>query len=271
MNGVVKSTLKSVFSKSFSSLVRQNVVNEPAKRQFARTLWHVCSNNDASSNNLGRIQQNQPSILCQCGCGAIRGAHTKGEKELAEFLTEEIDAEKKLQKQKTIPSEIEGFQVKLEGAEVTLTKKNGDETVQIFFNVNHSVDSEAEPEINPNADNPEVELRSKPTFEVELKRGSKVIGFTCSYLIDTDQSEDECGDIFGIDELAIYDKEWEDSTYAVSGQVLDGYLYDLLMNLLEEKGVSNEFVSKMSDLSTVYEHLSYINLLVQLQNFASGK
>lgn len=51
-----------------------------------------------------------------------------GERELVEFLTEEILAEKKAQKIKTIPSEFEGFSVKLNGAEVTLSKKAGDET-----------------------------------------------------------------------------------------------------------------------------------------------
>lgn len=50
-----------------------------------------------------------------------------GERELVEFLTEEILAEKKAQKVKTIPSEFEGFSVKLNGAEVSLSKKAGDE------------------------------------------------------------------------------------------------------------------------------------------------
>lgn len=43
------------------------------------------------------------------------------------------------------------------------------------------------------------------------------------------------------------------------------------MNYLEEKGVSNEFAEKMMDLSTTYEHASYISLLEGLSKFASGK
>lgn len=50
------------------------------------------------------------------------------EKELVEFLNEEIAAEKKLQKAKNIPTEVCGFKVKLEGSEVSLTKSAGDET-----------------------------------------------------------------------------------------------------------------------------------------------
>lgn len=51
-----------------------------------------------------------------------------GEKELVDFLTEEISAERKLLKSSTIPVEVEGFKVKLDGSEVTLTKQDGNET-----------------------------------------------------------------------------------------------------------------------------------------------
>lgn len=49
------------------------------------------------------------------------------------------------------------------------------------------------------------------------------------------------------------------------------YLYDLLMNLLEEKGISNEFVQKLSDFSTSYEHSSYIGLLEGISKFTIDK
>lgn len=51
------------------------------------------------------------------------------EQELVEFLTEEILAERKAQKVKTIPSELDGFKASLNGAEVTLTKKTDEETL----------------------------------------------------------------------------------------------------------------------------------------------
>lgn len=46
---------------------------------------------------------------------------------MVEFLAEEIVAERKAQKSKTIPSEIGGFKVKLDGAEVELIKDSGSE------------------------------------------------------------------------------------------------------------------------------------------------
>ena len=43
------------------------------------------------------------------------------------------------------------------------------------------------------------------------------------------------------------------------------------MNLLEERGISNEFVDKLSDFCTDYEHQLYVNLLTKLQNFVGQK
>lgn len=47
-----------------------------------------------------------------------------GERELVEFLTEEILAERKAQKIKTVPTNLDGFAVKLNGAEVELSKQS---------------------------------------------------------------------------------------------------------------------------------------------------
>lgn len=136
------------------------------------------------------------------------------------------------------------------------------------FNVNHTVDSEEEPDITPEAEKPEFgEMKSKPQFEIDVKRDNKTLSFTCSFL-QGEAQEGEYNDIFGIDELTIYEGEHSDKVYAVAGDVLDGYLYDLLMNYLEEKGVSNEFAEKLSEFSTAYEHQSYISLLESLSKFA---
>lgn len=111
------------------------------------------------------IVMHKPTLSCSCGCGSHH-IHTKGtnfskaekwivesrfaalhnlnilhnfviifiitffplgEKELVEFLTEEILAEKKAQKVQTIPTELNGFKVKLDAAEVELVKQNGSE------------------------------------------------------------------------------------------------------------------------------------------------
>ena len=48
-------------------------------------------------------------------------------------------------------------------------------------------------------------------------------------------------------------------------------MYDLLMNLLEERGVSNEFAEKLIELATKREHDLFISLLERLQSFVQGK
>jgi hypothetical protein len=66
-------------------------------------------------------------------------------------------------------------------------------SVNIFFNVNHTVDADAEATINSNMDQPDLaEMKSEPGFEVELVRGSQTLGFTCSFIRADEQSpEDE--------------------------------------------------------------------------------
>ena len=66
-------------------------------------------------------------------------------------------------------------------------------------------------------------------------------------------------------------ENWNDKTYAVAGDILDGYLYDLFMNMLDERGVNKEFVEKMSDYCSAYEHERYIGLLEDLQKFVKWK
>lgn len=61
-----------------------------------------------------------------------------GERELVEFLAEEIVAERKAQKKKTLPTEIDGFLVKLDGADVEFVKDLGKEKYainQIIFDL----------------------------------------------------------------------------------------------------------------------------------------
>lgn len=280
MNGMMKAALKFSTFKAITNPLKQallpgNTVAGTSKQQFTRTLWHMCSTNP-QDNNVGSLKLKAPTNICGCGCGSQRLQHTKSEQELVQFLSEEIAAECKAQKIKSIPSKIDGFEVKLDGAEVTLTKKSGNETVIVNFNVNHTVDTDAEtePEVNPNMDKPEefAELKSKPSFDIDLQLGDQTLSFTCSFLSsDSVQQTDEYNDIFGIDELSIFKGEWNEKTYAVSGDVLDGCLYDLLMNMLEEKGISNEFVEKISDFSTAYEHSLYIALLENTKKFVSGQ
>ena len=55
-------------------------------------------------------------------------------------------------------------------------------------------------------------------------------------------------DVFAIDEVTMFEGEnWTEKKYAVAGDILDGYLYDLFMNMLDERGVNKEFADKLSE------------------------
>uniref|UniRef100_A0A2M4BWY1 Putative complement component 1 n=1 Tax=Anopheles marajoara TaxID=58244 RepID=A0A2M4BWY1_9DIPT len=195
-----------------------------------------------------------------------RKIHTKGERELVEFLAEEIVAEKKSGTSATIPTSINGYKISCDKAEVELTKSSDREKITISFNVNHTVDMEGE-EADSGENKQEFSaMKSRPQFEIDIVRGDTTLSFTCSYLPGEAQ-EGEYNDVFGIDEVTIYKGEWSDKVYAVAGDVLDGYLYDLLMNFLEEKGISNEFAEKMSEFASAYEHSKYVELLEGISKF----
>lgn len=48
-------------------------------------------------------------------------------------------------------------------------------------------------------------------------------------------------------------------------------LYDMLLKLLEERGIDGDFVDQMTEFSTSYEHNKYVDTLEQLRDFVSAK
>ncbi|KAL6443628.1 hypothetical protein ACFW04_001628 [Cataglyphis niger] len=269
MNGIVRSVMRA--SALRGMLKPSSTKSSTVTSQHARAFWNMCESRQTvevtpfvSSFKLHDFHSRR----------CYSRSHTKAEKELVEFLAEEIIAEKKAQKLKTIPTTLDGFTVSLNGAEVNLEKKDGTDTIRISFNINHTVDADAEAEVDPRQDDVELgEMRSKPTFTVDIIRDNRTLGFTCSFNNQPGASgaDDSYNDIFGIDEITLYEGEHSERAYSVAGEILDGYLYDLLMNYLEEKGISNEFADKLIDLSTSYEHTAYVSLLEGLSKFTSGK
>lgn len=76
-------------------------------------------------------------------------------------------------------------------------------SITISFNVNHTVDTEEEPEISPSEqEKPEFgEMKSRPTFEVDIKKDKgQTLSFTCSFL-QGEAQEGEYNDVFSIDEV----------------------------------------------------------------------
>lgn len=217
----------------------------------------------ASSSKLSSISLNGPTFQQKFSTKA-------GSDEIVEFLKEEIAAEK--QNLRNLPT-MEGFEVKKEGAELTLTKKYESEKIMVTLNVNHSVDSAVPDDGSQEAP----EMKSKPNFEVDIiKSNGKTLSFSCSYVSDEGSDElsgnagqeSDDSDVFAIDEVTMFQgDDTSDHNYAVAGDILDGYLYDLFMNMLEDRGIDAKFADDLSEFCSAYEHSQYINMLEELQKF----
>lgn len=216
-----------------------------------------------------------------------REANVNAYGDLNTFLQKEIQLEKTAQKHPDQIPSIAGFQAESNGPEVTLTRQTGNEKVVVKFNVTNTVnanESDDQPDLNPSGQDQQgnessPQLKSRPTFTVDINRGGQTLSFLCSYLPndypaeipeqarETDNQEDHFED-FQIDEFTIHDGEWNDKVYSSDCSVIDGELYDKLLNLLEEHGIG-EGLFEYIFFQSVFFFLSFknspINLLIMQQ------
>lgn len=192
---------------------------------------------------------------------AVQPTNGNAYKDLTEFLQKEIQLEKSAQQHPSTLPKIEGFEVQSKGPEVTLTRGKGNDKITVKFNVTNTVntsDSDQEADLEAagqqqtgvkEGSQESGQLKSRPTFTVDINRGGQTLSFLCSYLPDdyagVGHSESEQGgqegeqasEDFQIDEFAIHDGEWNEKVYSADCAVIDGELYDKLLNLLEENGI----------------------------------
>ncbi|CAF1009195.1 unnamed protein product [Adineta ricciae] len=206
-------------------------------------------------------------------------------RDLDTFLQKEIQLEKSAQKHPNSLPTIPNFQVQTDGPEVTLTRQSGKDKITVKFSVTNTVnadESDQESDLNPNeseqkSDNAASQLKSRPTFTVDINRDNQTLSFLCSYLPhehpeahNEQQPSENALEDFQIDEFTIHDGEWNETVYSSDCSVIDGELYDKLLNLLEEQGIGEEFANQLADFSTAYEHQQYIGLLDKLQKFVKS-
>lgn len=198
--------------------------------------------------------------------------------ELTQFLKSEIELEMKSQK-KSLPS-IPDWNIKNDGSNVVFTKTFGSEEITVRTNVNHSVDTK---DFNEE-ENEEIaaEMVCRPDFAVEIKKGNTILGINCAFIEPEEMDEEQAAnpdmkasdkqsleDEFQINEISVFEGEFKENTYAVSGEVMDGSMYDLLMDLMDERGIDQSFVRNLIEYTTVYEHKEYVGLLEKLKVFFS--
>ncbi|XP_066518187.1 complement component 1 Q subcomponent-binding protein, mitochondrial [Hoplias malabaricus] len=243
-------------------------------RPFTRSMWMLCSSSGATSGS-------RPSLLtpsrvlpsAPCGCG---GLHTDGDKAFAEFLTDEIKEEKKIQKSKTLPKLSGGWELELNGTEAKLVRFISGEKVTVTFNINNSIPPtmEEDPEQGQKAEENEPDIVSTPNFVIEVtKQGTKnALVFDCHFPEDEighGEGEEE-SDIFAIREVSFQpegDADWKETSYTLNTDSLDWALYDHLMDFLADRGVDNKFADELIELSTGLEHQEYIKFLEDLSSF----
>lgn len=219
----------------------------------------------------------------------IRHLHTEGDRELSEFLKEEISQEMELKKK--VPK-IANFSMRMDGTIVTLNKTQDHETVVVSFDVNKSLimpafneeDEAASYEEHGHEEEEEggaSDLISFPQFTVTITKtpSGKALLFNCSCKtgsddddvdIDDEDDDDEEEDMLSIDSVQAYDAQEMDveKVYEAETDHMDGHLYELLHNTLVERGITDEFVTEVIALSTAVEHGHYIAFLKNLNKFA---
>lgn len=204
--------------------------------------------------------------------------HTEVDAELSRFLDKEIKLGENTKKYPSKLPVIHGFDIVTDHAKVTLTKNLGNETITVNLNINHSVDADENEVISDQKDDDATQMVSRPPFTVEINQGEKeVFALQCSFPsaeFDEDPSaheEENMTDLFQIDEVTIHEGEWSEKMYSLGAETMDGNLYDLLMDMLDERGINDEFINQLMDFSTVYEHKRYLTFLDGIKKFVDKK
>ena len=242
------------------------------------------------SRHVALLPSNKSCIIGRNLTGSpAAGLHTKVDSDLVNFLDGEIKAERE---QTNVPKNgpgIPGFEVKTNGSQIRLLRKLNDETITIRFNVNGTVDTEGPSEEDLEAaqaqghsPDPSMlgDMKARPDFVVEVsKPNGRILAFTCRLYTDTELPADQPeADKFEIEGFTILntedldeDGDWSDNHYVGDASIVDGQMYDLLMNFLDSRGIGNEFIDHLVEYSTFYEHSKYINLLDDLKSFLGDK
>ncbi|XP_078535823.1 complement component 1 Q subcomponent-binding protein, mitochondrial [Lissotriton helveticus] len=238
-------------------------------RPFTRSLWLLGSASTPQRPGLLHSQRGLPSVSCGCG-----GLHTEGDKAFAEFLTDEIKEEAKIQKHKALPKMSGGWELELNGTEAKLVRKISGENITVTFNTNNSIPpSFDEEDESKKGDEKEPDLVSTPNFVVEVaKQDSRHnLVLDCHYPEDEiGHGEEEESDIFSIREVSFQptgETDWKETSYTLNTDSLDWALYDHLMDFLADRGVDNTFADELIELSTALEHQEYIKFLEELKTF----
>lgn len=265
MAGIIRKPILSIASKIFQNTVKINAVNGATSNltvpkiatrglSLNRSYWTISNVNKIST---ARCHQNH-------GCCSV---HTKGDEALVKFLDQELEEEKRKAERTPV---IDGWTTVCDGANVKLTKKFNDEKITVEFDINNS--AEEADVIQDEGNDAPGELICRPPFNVDITKASgKTLKFLCQ-MTALETVVGEGGDLFSIDEVSLRkDGVTEENYYGISQTVIDVDMYDLLMEMLTERGIDDNFVQDISHYSTIYDQNMYVSLLEGIQKFITAK
>ncbi|CAI9610139.1 unnamed protein product [Staurois parvus] len=270
---MLSSLSRSVFSAAARVLVARPLPllsSRGSAVSVCRSLWIHGGAGRALRPTFLNAHRGFPAVSCGCG-----GLHTDGDKAFAEFLSDEIKEEKKIQKHKGLPKMSGGWDIDVNGTEAKLTRKVSGEKITVTFNTNNSIPPtlDEETQEGQKGEEEEPELVSTPNFVVEVTKldSNQTLVLDCHYPEDeVGHGEEEESDVFNIREVSFQptgETDWKESSYTLGTDSLDWALYDHLMDFLADRGIDNAFADELVELSTALEHQEYIHFLENLKKF----
>jgi complement component 1 Q subcomponent-binding protein len=195
---------------------------------------------------------------------------------MSQHIAKEIENEKKSASSKA-STYFKQWKIAEDGCEISMSRKEGNESISVEFNVNNATDlvDEGSSDFNIGETNEMPQMICRPPFIVEIKKSSGMkLRISCQFVSELevdDGDEQDVRDKFEIVQFSVIKEDISPSTYVCSGETMDGEMYEKLMDMLDERKIDNEFAKELIDISTRYEHKEYIKFLTTFKNFVDEK
>merc|ERR1712212_988147 len=241
----------------------KSLVSGVAARVTSQTCCISSNTNLRTVNYLLSKQMKASSVTFQ----SYRSLHTDSDRELTSFLQEEIEAEKEQIVQ--IPK-IGKYKMSKKGTLVTLRQKMDDEIVEISFDINKNLNVPIEMEEGAE-DEGLPPIVSYPEFAVVITKSSgQTLRLNCnSAPVDHQEEEEEMPELLRIESAQSYHIDTDVSTvYEAEAESMDATMYDILLSVLRDRGVDDDFTQDLVDFSSAVEGQYYLEHLERLSKFA---
>ncbi|XP_029194269.1 complement component 1 Q subcomponent-binding protein, mitochondrial-like [Acropora muricata] len=255
-------------------------------RNVSNSLVGCCrSRSIFAATTRGASQSKGLVIACACAkvCACEKHNYSRADSKLMDFLKQEIQHEKSAAS--TVPSSML-FEPNIDGTHVKLEREHNGERIVLSFDLNENLnqdEGDADEEMyDEEVVMAEGKIKSYPLFTVEItKKSGHTLKFYCEFDPDFDEDDELTSDgegghdsvapvmvhIINVSVMDTPGRDKEKTIYSAETENMDKSMYLMLLNMLAERGVDNEFCQWLLDYSTALEQQHYIKFLEDLQNF----